>query len=77
MEATHGKYTVRVLCNNEDVMDNVKILAEIDEGKSDWDGWKTAQNEHDSRCMMDGIIKYHCGAQSQEYSEGWETEVKA
>ena len=76
MEATHGKYTVRILCNNEDEMVNVKVVAEVHEGQVDWDGWEIAQEKHDRECMMDGGIVYPCGSQATEWFEGWKTEVK-
>ena len=77
MEATHGKYTVLVHCQNEDAIVAVKVVAEVDEGRHDEELWGIAEKEHNSNCSTPGYIVGTCGSQAFEYSEGWETEVKA
>jgi hypothetical protein len=72
LEATHGKYTVRVHCQNEDEIVDVKVVAEVDEGRHDEELWGIAEKEHNSKCMTTGNIVYPCGSQALEYSEGWE-----
>ena len=71
MNKTHGKYTVHVLCQNNDVMVEEEVLAE-----EDHDSFKIAEEQHNKNCYADwGFnIRENCSSEGWRFEEGWNSD---
>lgn len=63
MGNTLTKYTVRVWCENEDVMDSVQVAAEFDS-----EVFEIAEEIHNGECES----YFQCASEGWDFMEGWE-----
>ncbi len=64
MGNTLTKYTVRVRCENEDVMDSVQVAAEFDS-----EVFEIAEDIHNGGCFRS---YFQCASEGWDFREGWE-----
>ena len=72
MNKTHGKYTVHVLCQNNDVMVEEEVLAEDDFGS-----FKIAEEQHNESCHADwgfSMVVENCSSEGVRFEEGWDSD---
>ena len=72
----HKKYTVHLLCQNNDEMVEEEVLA-----TDGHDSFKVAEKEHDENCNdwqfsadHEYNVKWSCGSESSEFEEGWNSD---
>ena len=63
MGNTLTKYTVRVWCENEDVMDSVQVASEFDS-----EVFEIAEEIHNGECES----YFQCASEGWDFMEGWE-----
>ena len=70
----YKKYTVHLLCQNDDVMVEEEVLA-----TDGHDSFKIAEKEHDENCYtslegsgLTGLL--YCKSESSEFEEGWNSD---
>ena len=67
MGNTLTKYTVRVWCENEDVMDSVQVAAEFELLNSEV--FEIAEEIHNGECFRS---YFQCASEGWDFMEGWE-----